>query len=319
MMTGATRLAEELHRKNIPFERGVPLAPFTTFRIGGPAELLVRPRNYTQTAQAFELTQLLNVPYFFLGGGSNLLVSDYGIDGAVLHPDFPEEIQILEQNEQYLRARVPASARAPWTGKRLSELGYTGLEFLTTIPGNLGGSVIQNAGCYGWEIKDVLASITVLEKGEIREIPTAEAGFSYRNSRFKNDRSIIILAAEFKLPAGNPAEINSRIEEYKQRRLKSQPRNRRSAGSIFKNPPPEVSAEKAWQLIDRSGLRGTVIGDAEISTEHCNFIVNRGRATAADVYALIRLAEEKVFVVTGVRLEREVVLAGRFDEPGSAA
>lgn len=299
-----------LDAQNISYRRNEPLHSYTTFRIGGNAELFVMPRHGEELALLQRHLQENPVPTFLLGGGSNLLIADTGIRGVVVHPDFGEELHITYRSPDRIVVKVPASARAPLAGKKISALGYGGLEFLTTIPGHFGGSVIQNAGCYGHELKDCLLSAEVAKEGELLTLAQAECGLSYRNSKFKEDSSIWVSGATLELFAADPVAIESRIADYKARRIASQPKNRRSAGSIFKNPDRRVSDKKAWQLIEAVGLRGVRQGGAEISAEHCNFIVNNGNASAADVLHLIRLIEQRVLEQTGVQLEREVVLAG---------
>lgn len=299
-----------LEAQKIPYRQNEPLHAYTTFRIGGKAELFAMPRHGEELALLQRHLQENPVPVFLLGGGSNLLIADAGIRGVVVHPDFGEELRIVHRSPERLVVNVPASARAPLAGKKISALGYGGLEFLTTIPGHFGGSVIQNAGCYGHELKDYLLDAEVAREGDLVRLARADCGFSYRESLFKNDSSIWVSGATLELFADDPVQIERRIADYKARRIASQPKNRRSAGSIFKNPDKRISDKKAWQLIEEAGLRGIRHGGAEISAEHCNFIVNNGNASAADVLYLICLIEQRVLEVTGVRLEREVVLAG---------
>lgn len=307
-------LEDFLESNGIGFERDAILKEYTTFRLGGAAKLLVQPQHADQLASLQAWLASRALPVFLLGGGSNLLISDEGFAGVVIHPQFGEEPRILHQSTERLLVYVPASARAPLAGKKISAMGFTGLEFLTTIPGHFGGSVIQNAGCYGHELKDSLISVELAHRGNAQTLPGSACDFRYRDSLFKRDGAYWIAGATLELGKGDAAVIEARIADYKARRIASQPKNRRSAGSIFKNPPADISEKKAWQLIEAANLRGIKEGGAEISAEHCNFIVNNGSATAADVYKLIRLAEQRVFEATGVRLEREVVLVGNFAE-----
>lgn len=309
-MTDLRAVEAFLDSRGIPYRRNEPLHTYTTFRIGGPADLFVLPRHPEDIAALQQFLRATELPVFLLGGGSNLLIADAGFRGVVVHPDFGEEPQIVHQSDDRLVVRVPASARAPLAGKKISALGFAGLEFLTTIPGHFGGSVIQNAGCYGHELKDSLVSVEVVRDGELRSLAREQCSFAYRDSAFKHDTSAWITGATLELGAGDLRLIDERITDYKGRRIASQPKNRRSAGSIFKNPDKAVTEKKAWQLIDEAGLRGLRQGGAEVSAEHCNFIVNNGTGTAAEVLHLIHLIEQRVFDACGVRLEKEVVLVG---------
>lgn len=313
MHTAGATLAELrnfLQTRAIPFTENEPLFSYTSFRLGGNADFFITPENSEQLAELQAWLLKSQVPVFLLGGGSNLLISDSGFRGAVIHPALGEEVQVLHQSAERLNVFVPASARAPLTGKKISALGFTGLEFLTTIPGQFGGSIIQNAGCYGHELKDSLVDVRVVRGGNVVTVGVADCAFEYRDSAFKRDSAQWVAGATLELGAGDPKLIETHITDYKARRIASQPQNRRSAGSIFKNPKTAVSDKKAWQLIEAAGLRGVTDGGAEISAEHCNFIVNNGEATAAEVYRLIQLAEKRVFESSGVKLEREVVLVG---------
>lgn len=301
-----------LRAQGITHQLDVPLNEYTTFRLGGNADVFVTPAHADHLALLQAWLSSHPLPVFILGGGSNLLIGDAGIRGVVVHPAFGEEPRVLHRSPDRLRVHIPASARAPLAGKKISALGYTGLEFLTTIPGHFGGSVIQNAGCYGHELKDSLLEVEAVAEGGVRNMANAACDFRYRDSLFKRDPSFWIAGAVLELAAGESAAIEQRIADYKNRRIASQPKNRRSAGSIFKNPPAAVSEKRAWQLIDAAGLRGIREGDAEISAEHCNFIVNNGKARAGDVLKLIELIEQRVLDACGVRLEREVVTVGDF-------
>ena len=312
MSTINEKLIAALKDNQIDYLLSYPLNKLTTFRIGGNADIFCQPNSPEKILILFNLIYKYNINYFFLGGGSNILISDMGFQGIVIYPNIKEEFNTIELTNKYINISVPATVRAPWFAKQISNLGYTGLEFLTTIPGQLGGSIIQNAGCYGSEIKDIINEVTIIDNGIIKKLKTNECNFKYRYSMFKDNKQIWVLSATFTLPKGIQTEIDTKIETYKQKRLQSQPRNRRSAGSIFKNPSNSVSNLKAWELIHKTGLVGTIIGDAQISNEHANFIVNLGKATANDVYQLIQLIESKVIELFNIQLEKEVILIGKF-------
>lgn len=309
-------IAGFLAAQKISFRQDFPLYEYTTFRIGGNADFFVTPQNSEEMALLQSWLGTREIPVFVLGGGSNILVSDAGFRGVVIHPDLGEDLNIIHQSASRLQVFVPASARAPLTGKKISAMGFAGLEFLTTIPGEFGGSVIQNAGCYGHELKDTIISVEVITDGEVRTLANAGCGFAYRDSLFKKTPAMWVAGATLDIGSGDLSLIEERISDYKGRRIASQPKNRRSAGSIFKNPPKNISAKKSWQLIEEAGLRGVKEGGAEISHEHCNFIVNNGAAKAQDVFKLMQLIEKKVYESTGLRLEREVVLVGEFAVSG---
>lgn len=284
------------------------LAPYTTFRIGGPARWLALPSSARQLQLLQQWVMQNRLPFFLLGGGSNLLVSDSGFDGLVIHPRFEPELQIISQDQHFLTVELAASGQTTTLGRKISRLGYSGFEFLSTIPGSLGGALVQNAGCYGYEISQCLLEVKACQHGKELVLPAPNCDFAYRSSLFKKDNSLWISSATFRLPAASLAEIENHLADFKERRKNSQPQNHRSAGSVFKNPP----GQSAWRLIDQAGLRGQQAGQAWFSPEHSNFIVNRGKARAADVYQLILLAEQKVKEQSGITLEREVILLGDF-------
>ena len=298
--------------KQIPFKPNHSLSRLNSFRIGGNARIFAEPETLEQLIELQKIVIQNDVPFFFLGGGSNILISDHGFQGIVIYMAFKEGFEILSKDEQHIIIKVLANTRAPWFAKQVSKLEYQGLEFLTTIPGHIGGAIMQNAGCYGSEICEFIDTVEYIEGGKPVQITSEEAEFSYRNSMFKENPPAWIYSMTVRLAKGEREVIQAKIQEFSQRRLNSQPKNRRSAGSIFKNPRAEVSTKKAWQLIDESGLRGVMRNAAEISREHCNFIVNNGGAKAEDVYFLARLIEKEVLAKTKVKLEREVVFIGDF-------
>jgi UDP-N-acetylmuramate dehydrogenase len=312
MPMGYDELKAFLTAQKIDFHVDYPLHEYTTFRLGGPADIFVTPARAEQMALLQGFIQQRSLPVLLLGGGSNLLISDAGFRGVVIHPQLGEDLQVHHQSSGRLEVFVPASARAPLSGKKISALGFAGVEFLTTIPGHFGGSIIQNAGCYGHELKDSIVHVEMVRSGNLETLRNADCAFTYRHSLFKGDASIWVTGATLELAKGDVALIEAKIADYKNRRIASQPKNRRSAGSIFKNPAKHISEKKAWQLIEEAGLRGTKHGGAEISAEHCNFIVNNGGAQAADVQMLAQLIEKRVFETSGIRLEREVVFVGEF-------
>ncbi len=242
-----------------------------------------------------------------MGGGSNLLVSDKGVEEVVIKPSLPEGWKIYQEDSL---VEVSASTRSSFFAKKISQEGYEGFEFLSTIPGSIGGAIVQNAGCFGGEIQDILYGVYYIEKGEEKFLFKKDLSFCYRYSIFKENPKWVISRALFVLKRGDRKKIEERLEKMRKKRLFLQPRNRRSGGSTFKNPP----GKRAWELIDQVGLRGFQYGRARISSKHPNFIENLGGAKAEEIYFLIRLIEEKVKRKFQISLEREVILWGEFPE-----
>ncbi len=279
-----------------------PMAKHTTFRIGGPAALMALPRTVGEAKMAVKTARELGVEPFFLGNGSNLLVTDQGYDGFL--------IKLAGELDQLREADRRLEAGSAVLLSRLSNAalgrGLTGLEFAGGIPGSVGGAVTMNAGAYGGEIAQVLESVTFLdEAGEICTLPASECGLSYRKSVF-SDRRCLILEARFKLEQGDPTVIKARMDELTEKRKEKQPLEWPSAGSMFKRPPGRFAAA----LIDQCGLKGLTVGGAQVSEKHAGFVVNRGGATCADVLELVRQVQERVLQRTGVELEMEVRVLG---------
>lgn len=293
-----------------PVRESEPMARHTTFGIGGPADLYVRVSTLDQLTAAFVTARRHGLPAFVLGSGSNILVSDAGVRGVVIEND-AKGIQGPDPLPNG-KARAVAESGASFaaTARRLCRAGYWGLEWATGIPGTLGGAVVYNAGAYGGCLADVLVSVRVADaEGGERELAAADLRLEYRGSVFTRGllRDMVVLSVTFDLTPGDPEEIMRRVGELDTKRLAAQPRGR-NAGSIFKNPPEHA----AWSLIDKVGLRGHRVGDAEISQKHANFFSNTGHATAADVKALIDLAQQRVHEQFGIELHREVQLVGDF-------
>lgn len=284
--------------------REEPMRLHTTFRIGGPAQFFVIPRTQEEAAAAVRLCRSEGAPYYIIGNGSNLLVSDKGYRGVVIQL-FKEFSDI---NIEGTRIRAQAGASLAKIAAEALRAGLAGFEFAAGIPGTLGGACIMNAGAYGGEMKDVLLAVTVLTKdGEIREIPREELDMGYRTSRASRE-GWIVLGAAIELARGDEKEIRAKMEDLKQRRTDKQPLEYPSAGSTFKRPEGYF----AGKLIQDAGLKGLRVGDAMVSEKHSGFVVNCGNATAADVDGLIRLVQEKVREDSGITLEPEVRRLGEF-------
>ncbi len=280
-----------------------PIAEATWFRVGGPAELLFSP------ADADDLAYVLSalpreIAVTAIGLGSNLIVRDGGIEGLVVRLGGRafNAIDVMEDN------RVIAGAAAPdqFVAKAAAAAGVDGLAFLRGVPGAIGGALRMNAGAHGGEIKDVLIEAVGVDRAGARiTLSNAEMGFSYRHSSAPED--IVFTGAAFQGRPGDPAEITGEMGRITRAREASQPIREKTGGSTFTNPP----GVKAWELIDRAGCRGLAIGDAEVSTMHCNFLINRGHATAADLEALGEEVRRRVLETSGVALEWEIKRIGR--------
>ena len=291
-------LTARLQAAGIACREQEPLAAHTTFKIGGPAAVFVQPAGEAQLCQSVRLCRELAVPCYLLGNGSNILFGDRGYAGAV--------VSLAGMKREVRREGDTLTAPA---GMQLSVLctaalraGLTGLEFAYGIPGTVGGAVYMNAGAYGGEMKDVLASVRYLTAdGQIVEAPAAELDLGYRHSVFESNGGCILSAA-VRLAPGDPEAIAARMDDLMGRRRDKQPLDKPSAGSTFKRP---VGAF-AGALIEQCGLRGYRHGGAAISEKHCGFVVNLGGATCADVLALCAEVQKIVKDQTGFTLEKEI-------------
>lgn len=279
----------------------VPLAPRTTWRIGGPAEYFAVPREVEEVFALFRLAADRGWPLFFLGRGSNVLVADAGLPGLTIQVG---GLKGLSREGDRLRAG--AGVPLPQLARRLAAQGVSGFEFLEGIPGTIGAGVRLNAGAFGSQLGERLTRVYVATpRGRWLEFSPAELEPGYRSSRLLDFPHWLVVAAEFHLPGeDDPMAIRARMAQLAARRRAVQPRNPRSCGSVFKNPP---QGPPAGRLIEEAGLKGRRIGDAVVSRKHANFILNAGRATAAQVKALIALIQEEVWRRFGVALAREVV------------
>lgn len=282
-----------------------PMKKHTTFRIGGPADVFVMPRTIEEVSKALEICRQEQLPYFILGNGSNLLVSDQGYRGVIIQLDRNMEEITVDGTE--IRAAAGALLSSIAAAARRASLA--GFEFAGGIPGTLGGAVVMNAGAYGGEMKDVLKEVTVMTgDGEIRVIPASELEMGYRTSIIKK-AGYLVLGATISLKEGNLEEIKALTRELSEKRTSKQPLEFPSAGSTFKRPEGYF----AGKLIMDSGLRGYQIGGARVSDKHCGFVINAGDATAQDVVALMDHVTEVVREKYGVTLEPEVKFLGDFN------
>lgn len=281
-----------------------PMKNHTTFRIGGPAACFVRPQDAGQVERILHICRENEVPWFILGNGSNLLVSDQGFDGVIIQ--IYRNMSRIQVSGHHMT--VQAGALLSAVAKQALREGLSGLEFASGIPGTVGGAVVMNAGAYGGEMKDVVESVTVLdEEGAVRKLAREELQMGYRTSLVKK-KGYTVLEAVLKLNDGDPAAISARMEELKEQRVSKQPLEYPSAGSTFKRPEGYF----AGKLIMDSGLRGFRVGGAQISEKHCGFVINTGDATAEDVVRLIRQVQDIVYEKFHVKLEPEVRFLGIF-------
>ena len=297
------KFCQVLGKEQVLFEE--PMKSHTTFRIGGPAEVFIMPKSIKQVQMAVKICQEEQIPYFILGNGSNLLVSDRGYRGVIIKMDRNMgEIQV-EGTE--IQAAAGALLSSIAVAARRESL--TGFEFAGGIPGTLGGAVVMNAGAYGGEIKDVLKEVTVMDgDGKIFTLPASELEMGYR-TRIIKTAGYLVLSARITLSRGKEEDIKARTRELSEMRTQKQPLDYPSAGSTFKRPEGYF----AGKLIMDSGLRGYSVGGAMVSEKHCGFVINKGNATAEDVVSLMKHVTEVVQEKYGVTLEPEVKFLGEFD------
>lgn len=278
-----------------------PLSKYTWFKVGGPAEVLFRPLD--EDDLCLFLSELPGeVPVTVIGNASNLLVRDGGVDGVVIR--LGRGFSVIESSKQELR--VGAGAADLTVARKARDQSIRGLEFLSGIPGTIGGAVRMNGGAYGSEMKDVCHSIHVVDRsGQVKELSAEEVGFSYRRSKLRSEH--IVTRVHLIGDEGDMANITQRMEQIQSDREKSQPIRTLTGGSTFANP----EGYKAWELIDQSGCRGMVRGGASVSNLHCNFLINSGTATAADIEGLGEEVKRRVFDKTGVTLTWEIRMIGK--------
>jgi UDP-N-acetylmuramate dehydrogenase len=277
----------------------VPLAPLTWFKAGGTAQAVFAPEDAEDLAYFLAALDPA-IPVLPLGFGSNLLVRDGGIQGIVIV--LASAFGDIHINEQVLR--VGAAVADVKVASAAAQAGLAGLSFLRGIPGTIGGALRMNAGAFGGEIKDVFLSCEGIDRrGALRRFDATAMHFSYRHCGVDD---VIFTSARFRGKPGDAEAIRAEMAEIAQARSASQPVNTRTGGSTFKNPP----GHKAWQLVDQAGCRGLVMGDAQVSELHCNFLINRGNATAADIEDLGEEVRRRVFETSGVMLEWEILRVG---------
>ncbi len=282
-----------------------PLAPYTTFKIGGPATYFVAVQSKQELLHAIQEAQQEQVPWFILGGGSNILIADSGFDGLVIKA----ELQSISVDVEQKQVRAEAGARMQSVIQQCAKHGLSGLEFASGVPATVGGAVWANLGAQGSEMKDVLQQVAVLAPNGSETVLTSDqCAFTYRDSVFKHEK-YVILEALFQLQSAEPQQIQEKIRALLDKRKQSQAVTERTAGCAFKNPKDQTD-QSAAQLIDELGYKGHQIGGAKISDTHANFIINTGDATADDVVMLISYIKQKVRDNLGVQLMEEIEYIG---------
>ena len=281
--------------------RDAPLKDLVWFRAGGPAEILFRPADADDLA-AFIAAKPEDLRVSVVGVGSNLLVRDGGIPGAVVR--LSSAFGKVETGGT--RVRAGAAALDGAVARAAADAGIAGLEFLRGVPGTIGGALKMNAGCYGREVRDIFVEATAIdEKGNEIRLSSADMDFEYRKAKGARD-GLIFIEAVFEGTRDDPAAIKARMETLSANREASQPIKSKTGGSTFKNPP----GHKAWQLIDQARCRGLMIGAAQVSEKHTNFLINTGDATAADLEALGEDVRKRVLEKSGISLEWEIKRVG---------
>ncbi|MDD6551891.1 MAG: UDP-N-acetylmuramate dehydrogenase [Lachnospiraceae bacterium] len=308
----------EVLRKIVKDENAVLIdelmSKHTTFGVGGKADIFIDVAG-AELRSVVKALKDYSCPFTVIGNGSNLLVSDNGIRGAVIRIGRRMSEVSVKMGEGGASIEATSGALLPTVAKRACEASLTGLEFATQIPGTIGGAVYMNAGAFGGDMSDTVLAVTSIDmNGEAKHYTAKDLKFGYRTSVF-SEKNEIITGAILGLKAGDPQQIKDRISAIREKRGASQPVNKRSAGSTFRKlsdgDTPE-SMTPAWKLVQQAGMKDARVGGARVSEKHSGFVINEGDATASDIYTLINQIIEKVKSETGVTLEPEVKMLGEF-------
>lgn len=295
---------KEIYRGDVEF--GMPMKNHTSLAIGGPADVVVSPADPMSLKNIVLMSRRKNLPFLPLGGGSNILVRDDGIDGVVINFKSFRMIHVIHEEGDEVELFVEAGVPLQMLVNFCRDKGYAGIEGLTGIPGTVGGAICGNAGSYGCEIKDVIQSAVIMSsEGKLDRLAAKDLGFGYRRSAVKP--TDVVLNATIRLHKDDPKAVAERVRKFLEEKKNTQPISERSAGCVFKNPEG-ISAGK---LIDEAGCKGMKIGSIEVSSVHANFFVNKGGGAASDYLRLMHkvvLTVEKKF---GVVLEPEIKVIGR--------
>lgn len=284
---------------NILLKFNEPMAKHTSFRIGGPAEVMAFPKSAAQMAELLKTSQILDCNITIIGAGTNLLAPDEGIPGLVIcMKDGLEDLKLIDDHSISVSAGVSMTRAAVFACRN----GLSGLEFAHGIPGSVGGGVFMNAGAYGGEISQVCQGVTAMDsEGNVLHYSGGNMDFSYRSSRIQRENGFV-LETVFSLKPDSPESIKERMNVLMNKRSNSQPLDKPSAGSAFKRPQGGYAAA----LIEHAGLKGFRVGDAAVSSKHAGFVINLGNATAAEVKELLHQVSARVFDNSGIRLEPEI-------------
>lgn len=293
--------AQTLHRLFPSAKLDEPLKRYTAWKIGGPADALLEPRSVDELIEAVEKAREHGVPVTVLGGGTNVLVRDGGVRGLTIR--LAKTLTNVEIED--LRVVADAGVLYPVLANTTAARGLGGLEFATGIPGTVGGAVYMNAGAYGSETREVLDWADVYRDGEVVRMENADLDLSYRRSVLQDHPDWLVLRAGYTLAPGDPEELKARIKEFRAQRMNGSP-NRPSCGSTFKRPPGDFPG----RVIEAAGLKGTRVGNVEVSPVHANYFVNLGGGTAEEALELIALVREMVRERLGIELETEVRVIG---------
>lgn len=289
-----------IDKNNIKIDE--PMKKHISFRVGGPADILVKPNTEEELSALVKLIKKENIPYLIIGNGSNLLVKDGGIRGVVI--ELSDNFNNFEIHGNLIN--VQSGALLSIVGKAALREELKGFEFASGIPGTLGGALAMNAGAYGGEMKHIVKSVRLMDMdGNIHDFTNEEMEFDYRKSILSRE-NYVVLSAVIELEKGNYDEIKEKMADFTQRRVTKQPLSLPSAGSTFKRPPGHF----AGKLIEDSGLRGLTLRGAQVSEKHCGFVVNLGNATAKDLLDLMYVVKSTVNAKFGVMLEEEVKILG---------
>ena len=297
-----------LQKDKILFDE--PMKKYTTFKIGGPAECLIKIETIEELKEVLKLVKENNIPLTILGNGSNVLISDEGIKGITLIIKI-EKLNIKENNkDNKIDIAIGAGEKVGKVARIFLKENITGFEELSGIPGTFGGAVRMNAGAHGKEMKDIVKKVTCLTKeGKIIELSNEEMKFEYRRSILK-EKDYIVVEIEIELEKGNYEEIKEKMDKYLNFRKEKQPLEYPNAGSTFKRGNDFITA----QLIDQAGLKGYSVGDAEVSTKHSGFIINKGEAKAKDVLKLVTHIKKTIEEKYGKEIELEIEIVGKVEE-----